>query len=86
MVSVEVANVGETTLELNGLLLDDVTGSFSTTELGDGALEPEEFTHFIVTYEPVDYSGHLANIEVYSSDPNGCNEQTVDKAGNESRQ
>jgi len=68
-VSVEITNIGNDTLALEEVVLYDATGSFSTTNIGSGFLEPEEVTNFVVTYQPVDFESHNAYIEVGSSDP-----------------
>ncbi len=65
---VEIANIGDETLELSGLYLHDQSGIFTTTNIGDSSLDSGEFTNIIVTYSPVDLSAQESIIEFYSND------------------
>jgi len=66
---VEIANIGDETLILNGLYLHDTTGIFTTTNIGDSELETGEFTNIVVTYTPEDMTAQESIIEFYSNDP-----------------
>jgi hypothetical protein len=67
---VEVSNQGQKTLSLNGLYLHDESGVFTTTQIGDGSLEPGEFTNFVVTFSPTEMADYESRIDIYSNDPN----------------
>jgi hypothetical protein len=67
---VEVSNQGQETLELQGLHLLDESGVFTTTQIGDGSLDPGEFTNFVVTFSPVEMLDYESQIHIYSNDPN----------------
>jgi hypothetical protein len=66
---VEIANVGDETLEISGLYLHDQSGIFTTTSIGDSSLDVGEFTNIVVTYTPIDLSAQESIIEFYSNDP-----------------
>ena len=70
MVIVEVSNQGQDTLALNGLYLHDESGVFTTTQIGDGSLEPGEFTNFVVSFTPDEMTDFESRIDIYSNDPN----------------
>ena len=70
VLAVEVSNQGTEALTLQGLYLHDESGVFTSTAIGDGSLDPGEFTQFVVTYSPDALQTFESRIDIYSNDPN----------------